>query len=44
MIRLAAVLETSFLWIWDYNTACSYAAGLGWIDESTAHANTIRRP
>ena len=29
--------------IWNYNTACSYAAGLGWIDESTAHANTITR-
>ena len=29
--------------IWNYSTACSYAAGLGWIDESTAHANTITR-
>lgn len=29
--------------IWSYNTACSYAAGLGWIDASTAQADVITR-
>ncbi len=29
--------------IWSYDTACSYAASLGWIDESTAQAQTITR-
>lgn len=29
--------------IWSYNTACSYALGLGWIDEPTAQAKTITR-
>lgn len=28
---------------WSYNTACSYALGLGWIDEPTAQAKTITR-
>lgn len=29
--------------VWSYNTACSYTAGLGWIDESTAQAKAITR-
>lgn len=29
--------------IWNYQTACSYAAGLGWIDASTAQAEAITR-
>ncbi len=29
--------------IWSYGTACSYAAGLGWIDDATAQANIITR-
>ena len=29
--------------IWNYATACSYAAGLGWIDASTAQADVITR-
>ena len=29
--------------IWNYQTACSYAAGLGWIDASTAQADVITR-
>ena len=29
--------------IWNYQTASSYAAGLGWIDETTARADIITR-
>lgn len=29
--------------IWNYSTACSYAVGLGWIDESTARTDAITR-
>ena len=29
--------------IWSYGTACSYAVGLGWIDDAAAHANIITR-
>ncbi len=29
--------------VWSYNTACSYVAGLGWINESTTQAKTITR-
>ena len=29
--------------VWSYGTACSYALGLGWIDEPTAHAESITR-
>lgn len=29
--------------VWSYNTACSYAASLGWLDKSTVQAKTITR-
>lgn len=29
--------------VWNYNTACSYAASLGWINETTAHAAVMTR-
>ncbi len=29
--------------VWNYNTACSYAASLGWIDESAVQAKAITR-
>lgn len=29
--------------IWSYNTACSYAASLGWVDDSVTRAATITR-
>ena len=29
--------------IWSYNTACTYAAGLGWIDSTTARSAVITR-
>ncbi len=29
--------------VWNYNTACSYAESLGWIDETTAHAAVMTR-
>ena len=29
--------------VWSYNTACSYAVSLGWLDEDSAHAAVITR-
>lgn len=29
--------------VWSYNTACSYAADLGWVDEATTRADAITR-
>jgi len=29
--------------VWSYTTACSYAVGLGWIDESVTHTAAITR-
>ena len=42
MLRICGIADGEGS-IWSYGTACSYAFGLGWIDDAAAHANIITR-